>query len=188
MDWLLSITRVAGASFPVASSLVQLQSEIDAKSLLVRVAKLEDPVSHLHKDIPKASRIIYQKLKEDDSNTLNFENDFYKQYSRALAVLESQGYIKGGHALGQNYAEGITLIDPSYIMYLCALEEDANKMESLIKQIEACAIGDWLNGNVIKATTGLPIPTIMAVFEIFESKGYGLCSQEIGSCMYMGKA
>jgi elongation factor P hydroxylase len=63
MDWLFSIVRIAGASFPVASSLVQLQSEIDSKTLSKRVEKLDDSVSHLHKDIPELSKLIYQELK-----------------------------------------------------------------------------------------------------------------------------
>lgn len=188
MNWFVSIVRVAGASFPVASSLVQLQSEIDSQALLDRVGKLEDPVSYLHDDLPELSRHIYQKLKTNNSSKLDFDDAFYKKYSRALAVLESQGYVKGGHALGKNYAAGIRLIDPSYIMYLCVLEEDSEKMESLIKIVEKCKVGEWLNGDDIQSSLSLPTPTIKAVFDIYESKGYGLCSKEIGSCKYVGKA
>ncbi|MCD4754699.1 MAG: hypothetical protein K8R75_02700 [Deltaproteobacteria bacterium] len=186
MDWLLSIVRVAGASFPVASSLVQLQAEIDSKALLERVAKLEDPVSRLHDDVPELSRQIYRKLKLENSTKLDFDEEFYKKFGRALAVLESQGYIKGGHALGKNYAAGIRLVDPSYIMYLCAIEEDSEKMESLMKVVDGCKVGQWLDGNRIQID--LPLPVIKAVFDIYESKGYGLCSQEVGSCKYIGKA
>ncbi len=188
MNWFISIIRVAGASFPVASSLVQLQSEIDSKALLDRVDKLEDPISYLHDDLPELSRHIYKRLKTNNSSKLDFDDEFYKKYSRALAVLESQGYVKGGHALGKNYAAGIRLIDPSYIMYLCALEEDSEKMESLVKIVDKCNIGEWLNGDDIQLSLSLPIPTIKAVFDIYESKGYGLCSKEIGSCKYVGKA
>ncbi len=188
MDWLLSIIRIAGASFPVASSLVQLQAEINSKALSDRVARLEDPISYLHDDIPEVSRKIYQKMKIVDSASLDFDAEFYKKYSRALAALESQGCIKQDRAIGQKHALGIRLVDPSYIMYMCALEEDSSKMESIIKIVDECSIGEWLNGKNIQTSINLPLPVIKAVFEIYESKGYGLCSQEIGSCKYMGKA
>lgn len=186
MDWLFSIIRVAGASFPVASSLVQLQAEIDSKELLKRVAKLEDPISNLHDDVPEVSRQIYRKLKLDNSAKLDFDDEFYNKFSRALAALESQGYIKGGHANGKNYAAGIRLVDPSYIMYLCAIEEDEKKMESLVKIVDDCEIGQWLDGN--RMEIDLPLPVIKAVFDIYESKGFGICSREVGSYKYMGKA
>ncbi|MDO8946183.1 MAG: hypothetical protein Q7U88_03375 [Desulfocapsaceae bacterium] len=186
MDWLLSIVRVAGASFPVASSLVQFQAEIDSKALQERVAKLEDPISHLHDSVPELSRQIYRKVKLENSTKLDFEEEFYTKFSRPLAVLESQGCIKGGHALGKNYVAGIRLVDPSYIMYLCAIDEDSEKMESLLKVVDGCEVGRWLDGNEIKIS--LPLLVIQAVFDIYESKGYGICSKEIGSCKYMGKA
>jgi len=188
MDWLFSIIRVAGVAFPVASSLVQLQAEIDSKTLKARVAKLEDPVSYLHDDVPELSRKIYTKLKQCDSTKLDFDEEFYEKYSRGLAVLESQGYIKGSHAIGKKYAAGIRIVDPSYIMYLCALEEDDLKMETLIKIVETCKVGDWLNGKHIQTTNNLPLPVVKAVFDIYESKGYGICSKTIGVCEYLGKA
>ena len=114
MDWLLSIVRVAGASFPVASSFVQLQSEIDSKSLLERVSKLEDPVSHLHQDVPEISRLIYQKLNSSNGNLVKLDEGVYKKYSRPLAVLEAQGCIKGGHAIGKSFVAGIRLVDHTY--------------------------------------------------------------------------
>lgn len=186
MDWFYSIVRIAGASFPVASSLVQLQAEIDSKKLLEKVARLEDPISNLHEDIPNVSRQIYKEIKDSNSSKLYFNDDFYRQFSRALAVLESKSYIKGSHALGKSYAAGINLIDPTYIMYLCAIEEDSSKMESLIKIVDDCEIGQWLDGNKIEID--LPLPVIKAVFEIYESKGFGLCSKTINYCQYIGKA
>lgn len=186
MDWFFSIIRIAGVAFPGASSFVQLQAEIDSKALLQRVVKLEDPISHLHDDVPEVSRQIYQKMKVLNSAKLDFDDEFYKKYSRALAVIESKGYIKGGHALSKNYAAGIRLVDPSYIMYLCALEENEKKMESLVKFVNDCKVGQWLDGK--KMDIGLPLPVIKAVFDIYESKGFGICSKEPGSCNYKGKA
>jgi hypothetical protein len=183
VGWFFSIIRIAGASFPVASSFVQLQAEIASEALITRVAKLE-----VHDDVPELSREIYHKLKAENSAKLYFEEKFYIKYSRALAALEAHGYIKGGHAPGKDYAVEIRLVDPSYIMYLCALEEDNDKMESLIQVVDNCKVGEWLDGNSIQRSIDLPLPAIEAVFDIYESKGYGLCLEEIGSTKYMGKA
>lgn len=188
MDWFFKIIRVAGASFPVASSFVQLQSELDSISLQKRLIKLEDPISYLHDDIPELSKQLYNELKSQESIQLDFNDEFYTKYSRSLAVLESQAYIDGGHALGKRFAAGIRLIDPSYIMYLCVLGEDSKKMEILIHTLDSCKIQEWLDGNKIKKTTSLPLPVIDAAFRIFESKGYGICSNTIGEIKYMGMA
>lgn len=186
MDWFLSIIRVAGASFPVASSLVQLQAEIGSKMLLQRISKFEDPISHLHHDVSEVSRQIYRKLKHDNDVKFEFDEEFYKKYSRVLAVLEMKGYIKGCHTLGRKYANGFRLVDPSYIMYLCFMEEENEKMKSLVKLVDDCEVGQWLDGHRMNIDLALPI--IKAVFDIYESKGFGLCSKESGTCKYMGKS
>jgi len=188
MDWLMSIIRIAGASFPGASSLVQFQSELDSKALLQRVSKLEDSISSLHELVPELSKKIYEAIKSIDSNAVEFDNVFYEKYARPLAVLESQGLIRGAHALGKTFALGFRVIDPSFIMYLCALAEDNNKMELLIKEVDECPKGKWLNGKAMQESLKLPLPVIRAVFDIYEAKGWGLCSKEIGSCKYTGKA
>jgi hypothetical protein len=186
MDWFFSILRIAGASFPVASSLVQLQAEFDSKTIRERISKLEDPISNLHPDIPELSRELYRKMKYNNSVSLKFNDSFYKRYSKALASLESIGSLKGLHAIGMKYQEGIYLSDPSFIMYLCTLEEDSSKMEDLIRIVNEYEIGEWLDGNRIEID--LPQPVIKAVFDIFEAKGFGNCSKEVGTCMYMRKS
>lgn len=184
VDWFFSIVRIAGTAFPVSSLLVQLHAEIDAKALLARVAKLEDPVSHLHEDVPELSKQIFQKMKSESATKLYFNEEFHNTYRRALAVLKARGYIE----CENNFALGIRLIDPSFIMYMCALEEDGEKMQALLQVIESCKIGEWLDGNVIKNTIDLPLPVIQAVFDIYEGRGYGQCSKTIGVTQYQGKA
>lgn len=184
----MSIVRIAGASFPGASSLVQLQAEIDSKALLERISKLEDPISSLHELVPEVSRLIYDGIKSSNSKELKFDDSFYEKYSQPLAILESQGFIKGNHAaMSKSFAAGITVTDPSFIMYMCALAENKQKMESLIKIVDDCSKRNWLNGKQLQELLGLPLPVIQAVFEIYEAKGYGQCSKEIGSHKYMGK-
>lgn len=48
--------------------------------------------------------------------------------------------------------------------------------------------GKWLDGKNIRADIELPLPVIKAVFDIYESKGYGLCSKTMGAVRYLGKA
>jgi len=188
MNWLLVIAKVVGASFAGASSLVQLQSEIESNKLSKRVSKLEDPISNIHEDVPELSKELYRALKKEDSTSLSFEESFYTKYSRALASLEAQGYLKGKHAIGKRYAAGIRIKNPLFIMYLCALEEEMSKMETLVDTVNNCKVGEHLRGRKLKETLNLPLPVIEAVFEIFEFKGYGICSKTIGSSSYIGKA
>ena len=188
IDWLFSLIRIAGVAFPVASSLVQWQAEISSKDLLERIQKLEDPVSFLHEDIPKLSKLIYQSLRENESPVLSFEDEFYDQYSRALAALESKGYIESTHCLGNRHPVNVFLCDASYIMYICALAEDKSKMARLFSLVDSCTVGTWLDGKTIKLENDLPLPVIQAMFDIFESKGIGYRSKEIGSAMYYAKA
>lgn len=188
MDWLMSIVRIAGASFPGASSLVQLQAEIHSRALLERVSKLEDPISFLHALLPELSKLLYHEIRTTNSNKLQFDKYFYEKYSRPLAALESHGFIRGSHAAGKNYAAGLRVTDPSFIMYMCALAEDKQKMETLMKTVDDCPKGKWLNGKQIQESLNLPLPVIQSVFDIYEAKGYGLCSKENGSSNYMAKA
>ena len=188
MDWLFSLVRIAGVAFPGASSLVQLQAEIDSTALSERIKNLEDPISHLHEEIPNVARLIYKELKVQNSGTLSFDPEFYLQYRRPLAMLESQRYLSGEHAIGNMYAAGITLSDPSFILYLCALGESDKQMNSLASIVDSCEPGKWLSGDQLSIDLDLPKPVVRAVFIIYQSKGLGQLSQEIGALNYVGRA
>ncbi|MCI5146483.1 MAG: hypothetical protein D3923_13385 [Candidatus Electrothrix sp. AR3] len=187
MSWFYSIIKIAGASFPVASSLVQFQSELDSKEITKQIKKLNDPISGLHVDIPNVSKILYKKITDTNSSYLQeLGNEFYTQYSRSLAILESHKYIKGYHDSGGKYSAGMSVIDPTYIMYMCASNEDQNKMEAIMKVVDECQVDEQLDGRILQKEIGLSLPVIEAVFKIYESKGYGFVSQEIGSSSYLG--
>ena len=187
MGWFFSIIRIAGASFPVASSLVQLQAELDSKKLSSALNELSDPISNLHEDVPSASKEIYKKIRELDTNALTFSDDFYDQYTRPLAALEANGHIKKAQGVGQQYPINIRICDASYVMYLCALYEDSNSMKKLVESVDNCKIGQLLDATDLNKTLDLPIEVIKAVFTIYESKGYGNVSKEHGKT-YTGKA
>jgi len=187
MNWLLSTARIAGASFPGASSLVQLNAEIESRAVQSRLENLEDPISSLHPDVPEVSRRIYAALKQSNHTGLDFDPEFYASYSRPLAAMEAAGLITGKHTLDGRFACGMRVSSASYIMYLCALFESRKSMEGLLKLVDGCANGKWLDGELIAKQLELPVPVVAAVFDIFVSKGYGLRSRENGATRYMAK-
>src|SRR5665213_894307 len=144
MNWLFTIVRVAGASYPATASLVQLQSELGANALSERIRKWEDPISFLHEDVPELSKHLYAELKNRNQINVNFDDEFYTRFSRAFAALDASRLIECKYKLGRHLPFGISVADPSYIMYLCALFENNAKMETLVKRVEECKIGQWI--------------------------------------------
>jgi hypothetical protein len=188
MDWFIKIVRIAGASFPGASSLVQLQSEIDSQAMANRLEELSDPISYLHEDVPEVSKLIYKNLRDKDSSILDFSEEFYRKFSRPLTALESIGLISKNGVIGSRIPCGINLIDPSFILYMCNLAEDPHKMQAITDIVDSCELGLWLDGVQLKDSIKLPVTVIRAVFEVYESKGYGIMSKTIGTCQYLSNA
>jgi hypothetical protein len=188
IDWFIKIVRIAGVNFPVAASLVQFQAEIDAFIMDSRIKKIEDPISNLHEDVKPFSELLYRKIKSTDSIQLELENSDYIKFSRVIALLASAGYFETEHAAGLSVPIGISLSDPTYIMYLCKLFEHTYKMEELIGLVDSCMIGEWLDGNGIAESIELPLCVVDAVFRIYEAKGLGLVSPDVGESSYLGQA
>lgn len=188
IEWFLKIIRVAGVNFPISAALVQLQAEHDSELVALKFKELEDPISFLHDDMYEVTKIIYQNLRNKDSISLDFEDEFYLRYSRVLAVIEKEGFISKNSVFGSRIPLGINIIDASYIMYMCNLKEDPKKMQEIIDIVDRCEVGLWLHGDDLKDSIGLPKYVIRAVFEIYENKGFGILSKTIGSCDYLGSA
>lgn len=186
IDWFCKIVRIAGVNFPVAASLVQLQAELDSIEMSKRIEKFEDPISYLHEDIQEVSKLIYAQLVKCDSVNLDFDDDFYVKYSRPLATLTKSGYISKNNVQGTRIPLGINLIDPTFILYMCAIAGDSKTMERLVNIVDECPVGQSLKGNVLKEKLGIPLYVIRAVFEVYEAKGYGLLSRRMGFYDYMG--
>lgn len=188
MKWLMSVVRIVGASLPFAPSLVQLHAEIDSAAVQRRLLALEDPISALHPDIRELSEKLYRKLVETGDSKLRFDLAFYAQYSKPLAILEAEDFIVGVHAIGTKYVDGLWLKDPKYFVYLCAFYEDQEKMDALVQVLQDCQSSQWLNGDAIAKSLHLPRPVIKALFQLYEARGLGCCSEEIGVVKYMGLA
>lgn len=187
MDWIAALIRAVGSSFPGASSLVQLNSEIESRNVKERLDRLEDPISSLHPDVQDVSSKIYQAVKSSNSNAVDFDDAFYSSSRRPLAALEAYGAIRGEHALTKQFACGIRITSPAYMLYMAALFESSESMSKLISAVDTCKPGKWLNGDLIASELSLPSPLVRSVFEIYRDKGYGLLSGEIGSNRYMAK-
>ncbi|MDA3838446.1 MAG: hypothetical protein PF574_05640 [Candidatus Delongbacteria bacterium] len=195
MDWFVKIVKILGTINPISAPFVQILSEKESSEIKHRIEILEDPISNLHEYVVELSRIVYKKMKVDNSKTLDFDTEFYDKYERALICLESNNYIEchSGFVTGREkaydrFAMGISFNEPSYIMYMCNLEEDAEKMKILLNTVDGCEKGTTLNGFKIQQDIGLPLPVINAMFMIFKAKGYGLQSGEFNSCDYIGIA
>ncbi|MGB1262392.1 MAG: hypothetical protein ACPG52_05730, partial [Cognaticolwellia sp.] len=62
------------------------------------------------------------------------------------------------------------------------------KMDLLFTIVDSCNVGTWLNGHKIQKDIQLPLVVIKAIFDIFESNGFGICSRNIGECTYLANA
>ncbi|MCG2584141.1 hypothetical protein [Massilia sp. TS11] len=188
MKWLMSIARIVGSSLPFVPTLIQIQTEIDSAAIQKRLRSLEDPISSLHPQIREVSENIYRALVNSDTSRVVFDEEFYSKYGKPLAILESQGYIVGSHAIGAKYVNGISVQDPKYVVYLCALYEDQAKMDALLQMLEDCKQGQWLRGETICAELQLARPVVKAIFLLYEARGLGFCSREVGAVAYVGNA
>lgn len=188
LDWFLKVARIAGSAFPTAAPFVQLQAELDSDGMKRRITRLEDPISHLHADIPEISRIIYLELSERDSVNLTFDDDFYRRYGRGLAALEAQKLVSIDKAIGRQVPLGINLTEPSYIVYLCTKHEDQGTFCELVNTLEACGNGQTLDAVLLSESLGVAKYAIRAFFQIYEAKGFGYCSGGLRQFRYTGKA
>jgi hypothetical protein len=188
MKWLMPVARIVGASLPFIPSLMQLQAEMDSAVIQRRLLLLEDSISVLHPEIREVSEKLYQALASSSTSKLLFDGAFYSRYSKPLAILEAKGFIIGSHAIGAKYVNGLSIQEPKYVVYLCALYEDQDKMDCLLQQLEDCKHGQWLHGEVIARDLQLALPVIKALFQLYEERGLGHCSKEIGAVSYIGQA
>jgi hypothetical protein len=183
VDWFCSTVRVMGASVPGTASLLRIQDEIATKQMDERISRLEDPISHLHEDVRKVSKDIFDKMVELDSDVLEFDEEFYERYNRVLTILDSRGLLK------REGPPHISLTDPGYILYLCRLFADQASMETLYETIDSCPPGEAFSSQGLQEQLHLPLPSIEAMFKVFEAKGLGWVNECTGGFTeYIGTA
>jgi hypothetical protein len=187
MNWLSILIRTVGAGFPGASSLVQLQSELDSAKLQERVRQLEDPISSLHPDVTALSAILYRSLQAAGSKIVVTE-EIYPRYSRALRILDAQGFLNVTHVIGRAFPDWFWITEPTYILYMAALYEEPAKMDSAVNRIDQAPAGTWIRGEEVSVDTGIPIPVVKAILQLYEARGLGIMSNENGTVNYYVQA
>ncbi|OED84654.1 hypothetical protein [Vibrio breoganii] len=185
VDWFLKAVRVSSAWNPIAAIFLQLQSEIDAVELNRRLDNLEDPINANCKNSSKLTKAIYIQFKDEDSN---LTQDKYIQYARTLALFESEGYLKRRMVMGSPYAQGIEFFDPTFILYLARLFEEQSSMSELYSLVDNCSIGVTIDGIQLAQSLSVPVEVVRSIFSLYVDKGFGLLSNERGTCNYRGIA
>jgi hypothetical protein len=188
MGWIASLARVVGAAVPFGSVAVQISAELESREVQQRLQKIEDPISALHPDVRSVSKLIYERLRAANGSKIHLSESEQDEYARPLAVIEAEGLLDGTHAIGTHYSIGYWLRNPTYVLYMAALYEDAALMERLVERVDLAKRGNWLNGMELAAELGLPVRTVQAVLELYTRKGLGLMSREIGTVNYMARA
>lgn len=184
VDRFLALIRVAGASFPIAASMVQLQAEIDIVEMRRRIEALEDPVAGIHPDVPAVGALIYHALGAGAGRKVYLEEAQYDRFGRCLAALEARGLVQGGHTLGRRYEDGLRVADPFFLVYLARAFDEGVGLASVLAEVDECAPRTWLNGERLAEEHKLPLSVVHAVFQVYEAMGYGLTSKTIGESRY----
>lgn len=182
IGWISTLTRIIGTVSPWTAPLVQIQSELAARKVDARLAKLEDPISALHPDVQDVSAEFYGMIRSADDNRVRPPAEFMAKYDRVVRVLDANKLITGTHGLSQRFLGGIWITNPRYVLYMAALFEDDDKMTFLIKYVDQAT--GWIDGQTIAAEIQLPVPVVRAVCELFVENGIGLMSRETGVVRY----
>ena len=187
MNWLFSLARVIGSGIPFGGVLVQISAELDSRQVQQRLAKLEDPISALHPDVREFSRSVYEQVRTTQASRIQFTDDDLTRHSRVIALLEKAGLLRGSHAIGQRHPIALWLESPQYVLYMAALYENTDAMGRLVSHIDSGAPGTWLRGEDLATQFEVPLPVVRALFELYESRGLGLMSKEIGATNYLSQ-
>lgn len=185
VDWFIKAVRVGSAFNPVAAVFLQLQSELDGIELNRRIDNLEDPIGSCCDNSQELCKVIYESF---DIHGVGLSKEAYKEFSRPLALFESKGYLKREMYIGNTYAQGIELVDPSFTLYLARLFENQKNMSELYDLVDNCEIGVWIDGIQLSESLNVPVEVVRSVFKIYMQNGLGSLSNENGTCNYQGVA
>ncbi len=181
MTWMASLARVFGAAVPFGSILVQISAEVESRDIQARLRRLEDPISSLHPDIRELASLIYTSVEDSDESRVQLSQEEYERFRRPLAMLEQNGHIRGSHSLQQRFIAGFWLVEPTFVLYMCALFEDPDIMERLVAYFEATKPNSWMHGKDIAGEFAVPLPVVKALFQLYEARGLGMLSKELGA-------
>jgi hypothetical protein len=185
--WFYKVIKMSGNGYPASMLITKILKGTDNITDIEKFQRLEEYFNKSHTDILKVSKFFYKQLLLHDANIIYFSDDFYINYSSSINTLESYGFISASHKEHFDLPLTIILIDPTYIIYLCALFDDDNNMFGLVDLVERCHVGLCLRGNQLKVIFNLPLNVVNSVFEVFAFKGYGIYNRVIDNTSYLGK-
>ena len=165
-----------------------MSAELESREFQRRLEQLEDPISALHPDVRAVSQLLYERLAIAEGSKVELSPEEQDRYASPLAMLEANGLLDGTHVIGTHYAVDYWFRNPTFVLYMAALYEDANLMERLVQRVEQMERGTSLNGIQLAEELSLPVRTVKAVLELFAARGLGLMSREIGTVNYRARA
>jgi hypothetical protein len=182
MNWYSLITHMAAQSNPFTAALSAMQTGLDSQDMQRRLRALEDPVSILHPEIRDVAKALYDEVaRTNESYLTELPREFYDRYGRPLTLMEGVGIVRGEHSLGGRFSAGIVVESPRGILYMAQLYEDAVKMDMLLSRVDSARRGQVQKGAEIVLEIHVPMPTIRAVFELYDARGLGILSRENGA-------
>jgi hypothetical protein len=85
--------------------------------------------------------------------------------------------------LSSKHPLGIHITFP-YVIQMCKLFEDQNKIQEIFDIVDRCEIGLWLDGGKLAESLNIPVTVVGSIFSLYELNGYGVTSKENGTCKY----
>jgi hypothetical protein len=181
-DWFLKALKVSSAWNPIAAVFLQLQSELDDCEVNRRLDNLEDPINSDCKNATELCKVLYSYLR---NNSEALTEETYIHFSGDLAYFEAKGYLKRQMQIGSSYPYGIESLNHFFILYLARLFDGKYSMSELYTRVDDCDIGVWINGVQLAEVLNVPVDVVRSVFQLYVEKGFGIVSNETGTCNYI---
>lgn len=173
--------RSVSASVPIAASIAQWWSEMEADNIQKEVERLKNPIPYSHPKAIELLRIFSKKIEENKVKYVYFDiDDELKPFIDLLNLWEKQNLIEGRHALGRRWI-GLSILSPILIITVC----DTVHGEATTKQLIDSTLDiikekrGGTNGRDIANKLKVSLVYIDALFSIFESEGKGVKSESI---------
>lgn len=188
MNWIVSLVRIVGTTSPFFAWAVQLSAELDSRGIQARLRRLADPIGSQHPDVPAVAEYMYGAIPRTGESRVELAADVADRYSRALAILDTGGWLKASRTLFTRTPTEFWLTNASFVLYMAGLYEDADLMERIVAYSDSAPRGQWLHGSELAEEYALPLPVIRAFFQLLEQRGLGFLSKEVGTTNYYVRA
>jgi hypothetical protein len=180
----VSAVKVAAQVTPLTAMMSQALDEIDSARVKARLDRLEDPLAQYGPRTKNLMTQLYSKVKAQGCATTRIEWDpVFAPFRKELRQLEAAGFLEGRHAVTGEFAEGLRLSNPGFIIDLALLFDDPAKSAKLNEIIDGAK--QRLSGRELAVAIGLPLTVINAFFQQYQRLGLGITSAAIGEFHYI---